>query len=119
MDSALAGPDFGILVRTGGRSAKGRGLLRAENSHGEWAVGTELDLPLRPGRGAADMRPRPPSPPPPGSEHQPSTAIVARVRPDNVASKNVALKAGLRRDGDLDDDGEDGPDDAYTNRIAP
>lgn len=52
-------------------------------------------------------------------EYQPSTPITARVRPDNIASKNVALKVGLRRDSDLDDDGEDGPDLAYTNRIAP
>lgn len=52
-----------------------------------------------------------------GTEHQPSTPIVARVRPDNAASQNVALKAGLRRDHAMDDEGEDGQDLAYTNRL--
>ena len=51
-----------------------------------------------------------------GTEHQPSAPIVARVRPDNVASQNVALKVGLRRDEGMDDNGEDGQDFAFTNR---
>lgn len=46
---------------------------------------------------------------------QPGTTILARVRPDNVASRTVALKAGLSRDPDLDEDGEDGLDLAFTN----
>jgi len=51
-----------------------------------------------------------------GTENQPSTPILARVRPDNVASQNVALKVGLLRDHGMDDEGEDGQDLAYTNR---
>jgi len=51
-----------------------------------------------------------------GTEHQPSTLILARVRPANVASQNVALKVGLRRDHGMDDEGEDGLDLAYTTR---
>ena len=49
-------------------------------------------------------------------EHQPSAPILARVRPDNVASQKVALKVGLRRDHGMDDTGEDGKDLAFTNR---
>jgi ribosomal-protein-alanine N-acetyltransferase len=51
-----------------------------------------------------------------GTAHQPSTLILARVRPDNLASQNVALKVGLRRDHGMDDEGEDGQDLAYTTR---
>jgi len=51
-----------------------------------------------------------------GTAHQPSTPVLARVRPDNVSSQNVALKVGLLRDHGMDDEGEDGQDLAYTNR---
>ena len=46
----------------------------------------------------------------------PTAVTLARVRPENVASQNVAVKAGLHRDTALDDPGEDGLDWAYTNR---
>ena len=49
----------------------------------------------------------------------PTEVLLARVRPENVASRNVALKAGLHRDTALDDHGEDGLDWAYTNRDLP
>jgi ribosomal-protein-alanine N-acetyltransferase len=52
-----------------------------------------------------------------GREHWPDKVIVARVRPNNLASQNVALKAGLRRDEDFDAQGEDGQDLAFTNRT--
>ena len=45
---------------------------------------------------------------------QPGATILARVRPDNLASRAVALKAGLSRDPALDEDGEDGLDLAFT-----
>lgn len=45
---------------------------------------------------------------------QPGATILARVRPDNLASRAVALKAGLSRDSALDEEGEDGPDLAFT-----
>ena len=45
----------------------------------------------------------------------PAEAIVARVRPDNVASQNVAVKAGLERDATMDCQGEDGLDWAFTS----
>lgn len=45
---------------------------------------------------------------------QPGATILARVRPDNLASRAVALKAGLSRDPALDEEGEDGPDLAFT-----
>lgn len=51
-------------------------------------------------------------------EHQPDATILARVRPDNEASRNVALKVGLQRDRSLDEPGEDGLDLAYTNRLG-
>ncbi|WP_147916379.1 GNAT family N-acetyltransferase [Ruania zhangjianzhongii] len=47
---------------------------------------------------------------------QPGATILARVRPENVASRTVALKAGLSRDPALDEDGEDGLDLAFTDR---
>ncbi|MBZ5738733.1 GNAT family N-acetyltransferase [Nocardioides mangrovi] len=50
------------------------------------------------------------------SAELPGETIVARVRPDNTASRRVALKAGLRRDTALDCQGEDGLDWAFTNR---
>jgi len=42
-------------------------------------------------------------------ENQPHRRLLARVRPQNVASQRVAVRAGLHRDPSLDDDGEDGP----------
>jgi RimJ/RimL family protein N-acetyltransferase len=47
----------------------------------------------------------------------PSETIVARVRPANRSSQNVALKVGLQRDTAMDCQGEDGPDCAFTNRA--
>ncbi|MGG5258472.1 GNAT family N-acetyltransferase [Phycicoccus avicenniae] len=49
----------------------------------------------------------------------PAEVILARVRPDNLASQNVVAKVGLHRDPALDDDGEDGLDWAWTNRDLP
>ena len=48
----------------------------------------------------------------------PTEWIVARVRPDNLPSQNVALKAGLQRDVAMDCEGEDGPDWAFTTRDS-
>lgn len=48
----------------------------------------------------------------------PGATIVARVRERNQASRKVALKAGLRRDPRLDEDGVDGPDLIFSNRVA-
>lgn len=42
--------------------------------------------------------------------HLPDQPLVARVRPENRASLNVAARAGLRRAPYLDTVGEDGPD---------
>jgi [ribosomal protein S5]-alanine N-acetyltransferase len=42
--------------------------------------------------------------------HMPDHPVIARVRPDNIASIRVAQRAGLRRDERLDADGEDGLD---------
>jgi RimJ/RimL family protein N-acetyltransferase len=50
--------------------------------------------------------------------HQPDSTILARVRPANEASQNVALKAGLRRDPAMDEQGEDGLDLGFTNRAG-
>jgi ribosomal-protein-alanine N-acetyltransferase len=52
------------------------------------------------------------------AEEMPAETIVARVRPDNLASQNVALKAVLRRDVSLDCQGEDGLDWAFT-QVGP
>jgi RimJ/RimL family protein N-acetyltransferase len=41
---------------------------------------------------------------------------VARVRPDNRSSQNVALKAGLQRDATMDCQGEAGLGWAFTNQ---
>jgi RimJ/RimL family protein N-acetyltransferase len=49
-------------------------------------------------------------------QHQPDATILARVRPANQASQNVALKAGLRRDPEMNELGEDGLNLAFTNR---
>jgi ribosomal-protein-alanine N-acetyltransferase len=48
-------------------------------------------------------------------DEMPEEAIVARVRPDNRPSQNVALKAGLRRDAAMDCQGEDGLDWVFTS----
>lgn len=50
--------------------------------------------------------------------HRPGSTVLARVRPDNVASQRVALHAGLRRDPALDEPGEDGMDLAFTDRSG-
>ena len=52
-----------------------------------------------------------------GSRHRPGETILARVRPDNLASQRVALRAGLRRDPAFDEPGEDGDDLAFSNRV--
>jgi len=49
--------------------------------------------------------------------HVPALPVVARVRPANVASARVAVKAGLRRAGHLDTEGADGPDWIFTSGI--
>lgn len=46
--------------------------------------------------------------------HLPDHAVIARVRPDNIASARVAAQAGLRRAEHLDNYGEDGLDWIYT-----
>jgi RimJ/RimL family protein N-acetyltransferase len=48
-------------------------------------------------------------------DEMPAEVIVARVRPDNRSSQNVALKAGLERDARMDCQGEDGLDWAFTS----
>ncbi|MFI2713742.1 GNAT family N-acetyltransferase [Micromonospora sp. NPDC018662] len=45
---------------------------------------------------------------------RPGLPVVARVRPDNVASRRVAERAGLRRAAHLDTPGEDGLDWIFT-----
>ncbi|GAA2544131.1 hypothetical protein GCM10010435_10740 [Winogradskya consettensis] len=47
-------------------------------------------------------------------EHLPDWPILARVRPENIASQKVALNAGLTRAEHLDEPGEDGPDWMFT-----
>jgi [ribosomal protein S5]-alanine N-acetyltransferase len=42
--------------------------------------------------------------------HRPDRPVIARVRPDNIASAKVAARAGLHRAEHLDTDGEDGLD---------
>lgn len=51
------------------------------------------------------------------SQQLPAETLLARVRPENHPSRNVALKLGLRRDPELDENGEDGPDLAFSNRL--
>ncbi|MCZ7437902.1 GNAT family N-acetyltransferase [Micromonospora sp. WMMC241] len=46
--------------------------------------------------------------------HRPGLPVIARVRPDNVASQRVARRAGLRRAAHLDTPGEDGLDWIFT-----
>jgi ribosomal-protein-alanine N-acetyltransferase len=48
----------------------------------------------------------------------PTETVVARVRPDNLPSQNVALKAGLQRDVTMDCEGEDGVDWVFTGRDS-
>lgn len=50
-------------------------------------------------------------------DEMPTETIVARVRPDNRPSQNVALKVGLQRDATMDCQGEDGLDWIFTNRV--
>ena len=52
-------------------------------------------------------------------DEMPAETIVARVRPDNLSSQHVALKAGLRRDATMDCQGEDGLDLAFTSPGSP
>jgi [ribosomal protein S5]-alanine N-acetyltransferase len=52
------------------------------------------------------------------AEHLPHWPIMARIRPENLASQRVALRAGLTRAPDLDAPGEDGPDQMYTLRWS-
>ncbi|MEV4702672.1 GNAT family N-acetyltransferase [Actinoplanes sp. NPDC049316] len=49
-------------------------------------------------------------------EHLPEWPILARVRPENLASQTVAQRAGLSRTEELDEAGEDGPDWMFTIR---
>lgn len=51
--------------------------------------------------------------------HIPDHPVVARVRPDNIASARVAARAGLHRAEYLDTYGEDGLDLVYINRLLP
>ena len=44
----------------------------------------------------------------------PDEVVLARIRPLNLASQRVALKAGLGRDPELDGPGEDGAEWAFT-----
>jgi [ribosomal protein S5]-alanine N-acetyltransferase len=48
-------------------------------------------------------------------DEMPAETIVARVRPANRPSQEVALKAGLQRDATMDCEGEDGLDWAFTS----
>jgi ribosomal-protein-alanine N-acetyltransferase len=50
------------------------------------------------------------------AQHLPDWPVIARVRPDNVASQKVAQHAGLTRAEHLDDDGEDGLDWLFVTR---
>jgi RimJ/RimL family protein N-acetyltransferase len=50
------------------------------------------------------------------AEHRPDLPLVARVRPDNLASQRVATRIGLHRAPHLDHPGEDGPDLLYAAR---
>jgi RimJ/RimL family protein N-acetyltransferase len=47
-------------------------------------------------------------------EHIPNRRLIARVRPENLASQRVATKAGLHRAPALDEEGEDGLDFIFT-----
>jgi hypothetical protein len=43
-------------------------------------------------------------------EYEPGRQLFARVRPNNIASQRVGVRAGLRRAPSLDDIGEDSTD---------
>jgi RimJ/RimL family protein N-acetyltransferase len=47
----------------------------------------------------------------------PAHAVIARVRPDNVASQRVAVRAGLSRAAHLDGEGHDGFDWVYGSGL--
>ena len=47
----------------------------------------------------------------------PENAVVARIRPENLASQRVAVRAGLRRAPSLDCPGEDGLDWIFTTAV--
>jgi RimJ/RimL family protein N-acetyltransferase len=47
--------------------------------------------------------------------HHPEHPVVARIRPENVASQRVAVRAGLVRAEHLDDEGYDGLDWVYVS----
>lgn len=53
------------------------------------------------------------------SQQLPGQTVLARVRPDNHSSQNVARKLGLHRDPELDEPGHDGTDLAFSNRLGP
>jgi RimJ/RimL family protein N-acetyltransferase len=42
--------------------------------------------------------------------HRPDDLVIARVRPENIASQRVAVRAGLIRATDFDTPGDDGAD---------
>ncbi|WP_426937494.1 GNAT family N-acetyltransferase [Brevibacterium sp. LE-L] len=50
--------------------------------------------------------------------HAEDGPVVARVRPENLASRNVALKLGLRRDPDMDERGPDGIEEVFSDRLT-
>ncbi|MFJ9743161.1 GNAT family N-acetyltransferase [Streptomyces sp. NPDC101166] len=52
------------------------------------------------------------------SHHQPDLPLIARVRPANLASQRVAIRAGLNRARHLDTEGYDGFDWIYIARPA-
>jgi RimJ/RimL family protein N-acetyltransferase len=52
------------------------------------------------------------------AENIPDRALIARIRPQNVASQRVAIHAGLARAEDLDAPGEDGPDWIFVEAVA-
>ncbi len=51
-------------------------------------------------------------------EAEPGRPVIARVRPDNVASQRVAVRAGLVRAEHLDEQGYDGLDWLYRSEIS-
>nr|WP_311132539.1 GNAT family N-acetyltransferase [Nonomuraea gerenzanensis] len=51
------------------------------------------------------------------TERVPDLPVIARVRPANIASQRVAVRAGLVRAEHLDTDGEDGPDWIFAKNL--
>lgn len=49
------------------------------------------------------------------ARHLPGQAVIARVRPQNAASRRIVVKAGLSRAEHLDRPGEDGDDCLYVS----